>query len=82
MAKLSEFQSAQNSDENKIREKFDTFKNMSKEQLNEQLLKEVSRQKGEGVFDYEKLSAMVENLKGFLPANEYENVKRILESLR
>lgn len=67
---------------NDIEDKFNTYKNMSKEELNNQLFKEVARQKSEGSFDYDSLARMVESLRGSLSPNEYENIKRLLESLK
>ena len=93
MAKLSQFSfnnSNQSSKETKsqsftqteIQDKFNTYKDMSKEELNAQLFKEVARQKHAGTFDYEGLERMVESLRGSLAPNEYENIKRLLESLK
>lgn len=86
MAKLSEFEfnnkNNTNVSEEELRNKFDEYKDMSKEQLNSQLFSEVARQKAEGSFDYNKLAEMVENLRGALPEQDYNNIKRILESLK
>lgn len=83
MAKLSEFHSTNNNDNEEIlKEKYNQFKNLSKEELNTQLYKEVARQKSSGTFNYEALSNMVENLRGVLPENDYKNIKRILETLK
>lgn len=86
MAKLSEFefnnQKSDNVSEEELKNKFEQYKDMSKEQLNSQLFSEVARQKMEGSFDYEKLAGMVENLRGALPEQDYNNIKRILESLK
>lgn len=90
MSKLSDFKSyTQNNDNKKksfseddLKQKYDTYKDMSKEELNSQLLKEVARQKSQGTFDYNTLSSMVEGLKGSLPENDFNNIKRILESLK
>lgn len=88
MAKLSEFEFNNNRQkeekvtEQDLREKFDEYKDMSKDQLNSQLFSEVARQKAQGTFDYNKLSDMVESLRGALPEQDYNNIKRILESLR
>ena len=65
-----------------IQDKFNTYKDMSKEELNNQLLKEVARQKSEGSFDYNSLERMVDSLQGSISANEYNNIKRLLESLK
>ena len=85
MSKLSEFNCEEKNEQNReelLKRKYDSFKNMSKEQLNAELLKEVARQKSSGVFDYQNLSEMVERLKGALPMSDYQNIKRILESLK
>ena len=88
MARLSEFDfnSKKNNEkrvtEEDIREKFYAYKDMSKQELNSQLFSEVARQKANGTFDYNKLTQMVESLKGSLPEQDYNNIKRILESLR
>ena len=65
-----------------LKEKFDQYSGMNKQQLNQQLFEEVARQKKEGKFDFAALSGMVENLKGMVSQQDYENIKRILESLK
>ncbi len=84
MGRLSQFENNNNekTKEDEIKEKFETFKGMNKNELNSELYKEVARQKSCGTFDYNKLSAMVDNLKGTLPEGDYNNIKRILESLK
>lgn len=88
MGRLSEFEfKNQNRKEERVNEKdlrnrFDTYKDMSKEELNSQLFSEVARQKASGSFDYEKLSTMVESLRGAISEQDYNNIKRILESLK
>ena len=86
MAKLSQFdfngKDKENVSEKDIRRKFDEYKDMNKQQLNSQLFSEVARQKAAGTFDYDKLAEMVEGLRGSLPEQDYNNIKRILESLK
>lgn len=95
MSRISEFQSANrnNCSKNKtmnssnvseadIQDKFNTYKDMSKEELNSQLFKEVARQKSQGTFDYDGLERMVESLKGSLNDQQYNNIKRLLENLK
>ena len=55
---------------------------MSQKDLSEELFKEVSRQKSKGTFNYNALSSMVENLRPSLTQEQYQNMKRILESLK
>lgn len=83
--KLSEFEfknENQKVTEEDLKNKFDQYKDMSKDELNSQLFSEVARQKAQGSFDYQKLASMVENLRGALPENDFNNIKRILESLK
>ena len=87
MGKLSEFEfsnksSSQKVSEEDLRDTFDKYKNMDRQQLNSQLYSEVAKQKMQGTFDYNKLASMVESLKGSLPEQDYNNIKRILETLR
>lgn len=93
MAKLSQFSNNKDTNQNNvnaqrkasradIEEKFNTYKDMSQEELNNQLFQEVARQKRDGSFDYNGLARMVESLQGSLTPNEYENIKRLLESLK
>ena len=86
MARLSEFEFNENkkdySNEEILRNKYDEFKGMGREELNNKLFEEVARQKQNGTFDYDALSKMIETLRGSLPENDYNNLKRILESLK
>ncbi len=89
MARLSQFQgrvgqtnTQKQASEKDIKEKFDQYKDMSQAELNNTLFEEVARQKQAGTFDYDGLSRMVDSLKGALPPQDYENIKRLLESLR
>ncbi len=88
MSRLSEFQprnenrTNEKSREEEIRQKYDQFSGMNQSQLNAELFKEVARQKSAGTFDYASLSNMVEGLRGSLPESDYQNIKRILETLR
>ena len=94
MAKLSQFSANEKSSTNfngsktqkvseeEIKEKFETYKGMSREELNSQLFSEVARQKMQGTFDYEALAKMVESIKGSLSTEQYANIVRLLESLK
>ena len=93
MAKLSDFYKSQDNssnekqsqskvNESQIKDKFNTYKDMSSEQLNSELFKEVARQKSQGTFDYAGLERMVQSLQGSLSAEQYNNIKRLLESLK
>lgn len=84
MGKLSQFQGEKS--EEKINEdvmdKFNQFKDLSKDQLSQKLFEEVSKQKREGTFDFHALENMLEAIRGNLSENDYQNVKRMLELLR
>ncbi len=89
MSRLSEFQpnyenkgNQNKSQEEELRNKYDQFQNMDRNQLNAQLYQEVARQKSAGTFDYPSLISMVEGLRGSLPEADYQNIKRILETLK
>lgn len=88
MGRLSDFKYNQKNDinenvsEEQIKEKFNEYKDLSHDELSNELFKEVARQKNQGTFDYQKLNSMVESLKGALPEESFNNMKRILESLK
>ena len=87
MAKLSQFKNQENKGQKMapgqdFQDKFNQYKDMSEGELNSTLFKEVARQKGEGTFDYNALAGMVESLKNALPPQDYNNIKRLLESLK
>lgn len=69
-------------DEKKLKEKYDEYKDMSQKDLSDELFKEVSRQKSKGTFNYNALNAMIENLRPSLSKEQYQNMKRILDSLK
>lgn len=88
MGKLSQFQyeaggkKTEKTQEEQLKEKYNTFKNMNQNELHNQLYREVARQKSSGTFDYNALSNMLESLRGALSENDYNNIKRILDGLK
>lgn len=86
MAKFSQFQNNnrgnRNASQDEIRNKYDQYKDMSSTQLNQELLSEVARQKANGQFDYQALENMVNSLQGVLPWQDFQNIRRILETLK
>ncbi len=87
MAKLSQFKNQENktqkmASQQDFQEKYNQYKDMSQQELNSTLFAEVARQKQNGTFDYNALANMVETLKFSLPPQDYNNLKRLLESLK
>lgn len=82
MGKLSNFNSETENQQEELMNKYNEYKNMSESQISGELFKEVQRQKNNGTFDYEKLEKMVESLKDNLPEENYNNIKRILQSIK
>ncbi len=69
--------------ENKnIKETYEELKDFSSDKLMSRLVKEVQAQKNSGVFDYDALRASIEKIKIYLPTETYENMIRIIESLK
>lgn len=65
-----------------IEESYDELKDCSSEELMSRLAKEIQGQKDRGTFDYEALLASIEQIKAYLPKQTYENMIRIIDSLR
>ena len=85
--RLSDFKGEGEKKQSKITEqdilkKYNEYKDLPGEQLNQELFKEVSRQKMNGTFDYQKLKSMLEGLRGSLSEENYQNMLKILESLK
>ena len=72
----------ENVTEKNIMDKYNQYKDLSSDQLSQELFKEVSRQKTNGTFDYQRLESMLDSIKGSLSDENYQNMKRILETLR
>ena len=90
MGKLSDFNQGQTENrehktsptEEDIMEKYNQYKDLSSDQLSQELFREASRQKQNGTFNFSQLSSMVDSLKGSLPDEQYQNMKRLLDSLK
>lgn len=89
MGKLSQFDYTKRQDkraetvsEEDIAKKYNSLKDMPKDQLERQLFDEVAKQKREGTFDYEQLESLVKELKSGLSEQDYQNVKRMLSLLK
>ena len=89
MGKLSQFDYTKRQDkraetvsEEDIAKKYNSLKDMPKDQLERQLFDEEEKQKREGTFDYEQLESLVEGLKSGLSEQDYQNVKRMLSLLK
>ena len=81
--KLSNFEQKNNkTNEEILKEKYDEYSQMNQEELSNKLFSEVASQKQKGTFDYNKLVQMVESLRGSIPEENYNNIKRILENLK
>ena len=61
---------------------YNKYKDLDEGALNRTLLSEVARQKANGSFDYQKLATLLDGMKDALGETNYQNMKRILESLK
>ncbi len=82
--RLSQFENKNSTSqkEDDIINKYNELKDLPQDELSRRLLSEVEKQKREGTFNYAQLSSNVEMMKGFVPKSTYENMKRILDSLK
>ena len=65
-----------------IMQEYDKIKDLSQEEASNRLYQEVFKQKQNGSFDFNALQNQVEGLKGYLPEKDYQNLKRILQTLK
>ena len=85
MSRLSDFKNSSSYSrvsEEQIREKFDQYKDMSGQQLRQELFSEVARQKSSGSFDYNSLRSMGESLRGSVSEEQYKNMLELLENFK
>ena len=79
--KLSEMDE-QNEQKEGIENEAKSLQNMSQEELLQQFLSEVNKQKRDGTSDLEGLKATIESMKNILPEQSYSNIMKILESIK
>lgn len=86
--KLSEMSKKKNSEkissskQQNINKAYDDLKDRSSDELFSMLTKEIQNQKLNGTFDYDALRASLEKIKTYLPTQTYENMIRIIDSLK
>lgn len=82
---LSEFTKQRHEESKDTKDFMNTYnelKDMSSDQLTQKLFQEVASQKASGKFDYDMLNNSVESIRSYLPPETYENIKRILTTLK
>ncbi len=89
---LSSFSSNKNSQENKdccgdnikqkVLDEYENIKNLSQDEASQRLYEEVFKQKQSGSFNFNELEKQVDSLQGYLSAKDFQNIKRILYTLR
>ena len=65
-----------------INQAYEDLKDRPADELFSMLSKEIQNQKLNGTFDYETLRNSVEKIKTYLPTQTYENMIRIIDSLK
>ena len=65
-----------------MKQTYDQLKDLDASSLQEKLAEEVAQQKANGTFNYPLLQSSLESMKAFLPPENYENLKRLLESIK
>lgn len=82
--KISEMNKQEKTTQRKktVNEAYEELKGLSSEELMERLSNEIKGQKLNGTFDYQTLRASVEKIREYLPSQTYENMIRIIESLK
>lgn len=68
--------------EKDLKNNYDQLKDCSADELMQKLFQEVKMQKDRGIFDYDGLKNTIEQAKIYLPEQTYENILRIVESLK
>lgn len=67
---------------NNLNKSYDELKDLSSDELFDRLAKEIQKQKTNGTFDYDGLKKSIDSIKIYLPNQTYENMLRIIKSLK
>lgn len=78
--KQEQTQNEQNS--KTVEQMYDTYKNMNQSELMNELKKNVSKQKQDGSFDYNKLSSTIEQVLPYLSQDQQKNLMSILNQIK
>ncbi len=65
-----------------MKKSYDDLKDLGSDELLERFKREVQQQKEDGTFDVNLLINSIDKIKMYLPEQTYENIKRIIESIR
>lgn len=68
--------------EQDVKARYDELKNLDRDSLQAKLNEEVADQKANGTFNYELLQSSLESMRSFLPPENYQNLQRLLESIK
>lgn len=68
--------------EKDINARYEELKNLDRDSLQAKLNEEVAAQKANGTFNYELLQSSLESMRTFLPSESYQNLQRLLESIK
>lgn len=68
--------------EKDIKVRYNELKDLDRDSLQGKLFEEVAAQKANGTFNYELLQSSLESMQPFLPPENYQNLKRLLESIK
>lgn len=68
--------------EQDIKSRYNELKDLDRGSLQAKLNEEVAAQKANGTFNYELLQSSLESMRAFLPPENYQNLQRLLESIK
>lgn len=68
--------------EQDIKSRYDELKDLDRDSLQAKLNEEVAAQKANGTFNYELLQSSLESMRAFLPPENYQNLQRLLQSIK
>lgn len=65
-----------------IKQTYEELKNLDNDALSKRLFEEVATQKRDGTFNYEMLKNNIEAISPLIPQRTYENLKKLLETIK
>lgn len=82
MSSLSNFSKNRMEKDEKICQEYEKVKDLSRDEAQVMLRAEVEQQKQNGTFDFDALQRQVRSLESLMPQQDYQNLIKLLQTLK
>ena len=82
MPKNEQNQKREKTEEKKVEDLFNTYKDMDSNELMQELLKNVQKSKTDGSFDFDKISQSIKQILPYLSVEQQNSIMTILNQIK